>query len=81
MQVEWKWCNGLNRDNLNHKFYITYNLREEAPLPSLNIFYAFLESLHPNVIFPQNSLMGVLKLILLLSQNFGHSYIYQIKSI
>jgi len=37
--------------------------------------------LHPNVIFPQDSQMGVPKLGLLLSQNFGHSYLSQIKSI
>ncbi len=35
MQVEWKWCNGLNRDNFMHKFYTTHNLWEEAPFPSL----------------------------------------------
>jgi hypothetical protein len=61
MQIKWKWCNGLNRDNLKHKFYITCNLREEALLPSLNILYASPEGLHPNVIFPQNSLVGIPK--------------------
>jgi len=35
VQVERKWCNGLSRDNLKHKLYMTYNLWEEAPLPSL----------------------------------------------
>jgi hypothetical protein len=35
IQVEWKWSNGLSRDNLKHKFYTTRNLWEEAPLPFL----------------------------------------------
>ncbi len=35
VQVEWKWCGGLNRDNLKHKLYTACNLWEEAPLPSL----------------------------------------------
>jgi hypothetical protein len=35
MQVEWKSCNKLNKDNFKHKFYMTRNLWEEAPLPSL----------------------------------------------
>jgi hypothetical protein len=34
-QVKWKWCNGLNRDNLKHKLYTARNLLEEAPHPSL----------------------------------------------
>ncbi len=35
VQIEWKWCDGLNRDNLKHKFYTAGNLWKEAPLPSL----------------------------------------------
>ncbi len=36
MQVECKWCNEFNKgQNLKHKLYTTYNLWEEAPLPSL----------------------------------------------
>ncbi len=35
VQVEWKWCNGVSRDNLKHKLYKTCNLWKEAPLPSL----------------------------------------------
>jgi hypothetical protein len=35
VQVEWKWRDRLNRDNLKHKFYTTCNLWEEAPVPSL----------------------------------------------
>jgi hypothetical protein len=35
MQVEFKWCNKLSKDNLKHKLYTAYNLQEEAPLFSL----------------------------------------------
>ncbi len=35
VQVEWKWCDELSRDNLKHKLYMTCNIWEEAPLPSL----------------------------------------------
>jgi hypothetical protein len=35
VEVEWKWCDGLNKDNLKHKFYTTYNLCGKPPLPSL----------------------------------------------
>jgi hypothetical protein len=35
VQIEFKWCDELNRDNFKHKFYTAYNLWEEAPFPSL----------------------------------------------
>jgi hypothetical protein len=35
VQVEWKWCSKLNKDNLKDKLYTTRNLLEEAPLHSL----------------------------------------------
>jgi len=35
MQIEWKWYNEFNRDNLKHKFYTTCNFWEEAPFPFL----------------------------------------------
>jgi hypothetical protein len=35
MQIEWKWCDRLSRDDLKHKLYIAHNLWEEAPFPSL----------------------------------------------
>jgi hypothetical protein len=35
MQVECKWCDKFNKDNLKQKFYTAHNLWEEAPLPSL----------------------------------------------
>jgi hypothetical protein len=35
MQVEWKWCDNFNRDNLKHKHYTTHNLKEEATFSSL----------------------------------------------
>jgi hypothetical protein len=81
VQVEWKWCDGLSRDNLKNKLYRARNLWEEAPLPSPSILYAFPRGLYPNVTFPQDSQVGVLKLRLLLSQNFGRSCLFQIKSI
>jgi len=82
MQVEWKWCGGFNKNNFKHKFYTTYKFWEEEPLPFLKyIFCALLQGLHPNVIFPRDSQVEIPKLGLLLSQNFGHSYISQIKFI
>jgi hypothetical protein len=80
MQVEWKWCIKLNRDNMKYKFYTTHNLWEEAPLfslPPYSIFCASPQGLHPNVTFPRDSQMWVPKLGLLLFQNLGHSYIFQ----
>jgi hypothetical protein len=35
VQVEWKWCDELSRDNLKHKFYMAHNLEKEASLSSL----------------------------------------------
>jgi hypothetical protein len=35
MQVKWKWCGRLNRDNLKHKLHTAHNLWEETPFPSL----------------------------------------------
>jgi hypothetical protein len=37
MQVEWKWCDKFNRDNLKHKLYMTCNLLEEA-IPLLILY-------------------------------------------
>jgi hypothetical protein len=39
MQVEWKSCDRLSKDNLKHKFYTTHNLWEEAPPPSLTVYF------------------------------------------
>jgi hypothetical protein len=47
--------------------------------PPYNILYSFPRELHPNVIFPLDSQVKVPKLGFLLSQNFGHSYLSQIK--
>ncbi len=44
-----------------------------------SIFCASSWGLHPNVTFPWDFQVGVPKLGLLLSQNFGHSYLFQIK--
>ncbi len=29
MQIECKWCDGLNKNNLKHKLYMTHNLWED----------------------------------------------------
>jgi hypothetical protein len=47
--------------------------------PPYSILCASPQGLHPNVTFPWDSQVGVPKLRLLLSQNFGHSYFSQIK--
>ncbi len=36
VQIEWKWCDKVNRNNFKQKFYTTRNLWEDAPLPSLS---------------------------------------------
>jgi hypothetical protein len=41
MQVEWKWCNELAKDNFKHKLYTTHNHWEHAPLPSLQYILCF----------------------------------------
>jgi hypothetical protein len=82
VQVKWKWCDGFSRDNLKHEFYTTHNLREEASLPPPIIYFVPLCKDYIQMsLFPQDSQMGVPKLGLLLSQNFGRSYLSQIKSI
>jgi hypothetical protein len=35
IQVDYKWCDGLSKDNFKHKLYMACNLWEEAPLHSL----------------------------------------------
>ncbi len=54
----------------------TFGKRHQS-LPYI-LLCAFLWGLHPNVTFPQISQMEVPKLGLLLSQNFGRSYLFQI---
>jgi hypothetical protein len=41
LQVKWKWCSELSRDNLKHKIFKTHNLWEETPLPSLYYIMCF----------------------------------------
>jgi hypothetical protein len=79
MQVKWKWCGKLNRNNLNTSFtrLVTFKSRHQSP--PYNIFYDSPWGLHPNVTFPRDSQVAVPKLELLLSQTFGHSYLSQIK--
>jgi len=56
----------------------TFGSRHHSP--PYNILCAFPWGLHPNVIFPHDFQVGVPKLGLLQSQNFGLSYLFQIKS-
>jgi hypothetical protein len=78
MQVEWKQCSGLSRDNFaSFTRPVTFGKRHHS-LP-YNIFCAYLQGLHPNVTFPWEFQVGVPKLRLFLSQNFGHSCLSQIK--
>ncbi len=78
MQVEWKWCNRLSWDNFRHKLYMARTFGSRHHSPPYSILCASLWGLHPNVTFPQDSKWGVPKLGLLLSQNFGCLYIFQI---
>jgi hypothetical protein len=55
LQIEWKCCGGLSKNNFKHKFYMACNLWEEALLPPYGIFCAYPQGLHLNVTFPQNS--------------------------
>jgi hypothetical protein len=75
MQVKCKWC----KDNFKHKLYMACNLWEEHHSRAYNILYDFPQGLHPNNIFSHDSQVGVPKLGLLLSQNFGRSYLFQNK--
>jgi len=52
MQVEWKLCKKLNKNNLKHKLYTAHNLWKEASLPPYNILCASSQKLYPNVTFP-----------------------------
>ncbi len=85
MQVKWKCCNGLSRylvgitSSIGFTRLTTFGRKHHSP--PYNILYASPWGLHPNVTFPQNSQVGVPKLGLLLSQNFGHSNLSQIKYI
>jgi hypothetical protein len=58
VQIEWKWCDELSRDNLKHKLYMARNLWEEAPLASYSILCASPWGPHPNVTFPRDSQVG-----------------------
>ncbi len=54
--------------------------RRHHPFP-YSILYVYLRGQLPNVNFPQDSQVGVPKLGLLMSQNFGCWYHFQIKSV
>jgi hypothetical protein len=76
VQIEWKWCNKVNKDNLKHKLYTTCNHWEEAPLPSIDILCLSTGNTSKCHFSPRLPKLG-----LLLSQNFGCSNLSQIKSI
>jgi hypothetical protein len=71
----------LIRTISNTSFTQPVTFKRKHHFPLYNILCASSQGLHPNVTFPWDSQMGVSKLGLLLSQNFGHSYISQIKFI
>jgi len=52
MQVEWKLCKKLNKNNLKHKLYTAHNLWKETSLPPYNILCASSQKLYPNATFP-----------------------------
>jgi len=76
------WCksnaNGvvnLVRTNLSTSFTWLATFKRKHHSPSYNILCDFLWGLHLNNIFSHDSQVGVPKLRLLLSQNFGRSYL------
>ncbi len=81
VQVEWKWCDKFSRDSSSISFTWPATFGRRHHSPPYSILCASLQGLRPNVTFPRNSQMEVPKLELFLSQNFGHSYFSQIKSI
>ncbi len=72
VQVECKWCDGLNRDNLRHKLYTSLQPLGGGTTPLPIIYY---------VIFCEGYIQMTFFLETLLSQNFGWSYRPQIKPI
>jgi hypothetical protein len=40
VQAEWKWHDGLSKDNFKHKLHMARNLWKEPPLLSYNILCA-----------------------------------------
>ncbi len=79
MQVEWKWCYTFNGATSSISFTRLTTFRRKNHSPPYNILCASPQGIHPNVTFPQDSQVGIPKLRLLLSQNFGCSYLSQIK--
>jgi hypothetical protein len=55
VQVEWKWCDGLNRDNLKHKLIPPTTFAKRHHSLPYNILFASLWGLHPNVTFSWDS--------------------------
>ncbi len=79
MQIEWKWCMDLIGTILSISFTWPATFVRRHHSPPYSILCASPWGLHPNVIFPQDSQVGVPKLGLLLSQNFRCSHLFQIK--
>jgi hypothetical protein len=69
----------LIRSTLSTSFTRPTTFGKRHHSPPYSTFYVFLWGLHPNVTFPWDSQVGVPKLGLLLFQNFGCSYFFQIK--
>ncbi len=62
MQVEWKWCNKFSKDNFKHKLYTTWNLWEEALLPSLQYTLCLFVGTTPKCHFSLGLLNGSTKI-------------------
>jgi len=71
VQMECKWCDEFKRENLKHKLYMTCKFWEEAPLHSLQ----YILWLYARVTSRWCFLSRVPKLGLLLSWNFGSTYL------
>ncbi len=85
MQVEWKWCDGLCKDNFKHKLYIALNLWKEAPLPSLYYTLCFSMGITSKCHFSPRLPSGSPKIETLVVPKlwtfiYIYIYIFQIKS-
>jgi hypothetical protein len=81
VQVKWNGVTNLVGTTLSTSFTQATTFGRRHHSPPYNTLCAFPWGLHPNVTFPRDSHLGVPKLGLSLSQNFGHSYLSQIKFI
>ncbi len=72
VQIGWKWCNRLNRDNFKIKLTQPTTFGRKHHSPPYNICYDSSRGLHSNGTFSCNSKLGVL-----LFQNSRHSYLFK----